>query len=67
MSKTYEHYLGDAVFAWFDGFYIWLETRDGPTSDTTNAIALEPEVWRALDAWRHRVAEEVGAPGLKPR
>lgn len=39
-----EIYLGDAVYASFDGFNIWLRTSDG----NNNRIALEPEVFAAL-------------------
>lgn len=39
-----ETYLGDAVFASFDGFQIWLRTGDG----NNQRIALEPSVYFAL-------------------
>lgn len=39
-------YLGDAVYASFDGYQIWLYTTNGIY--VTNKIALEPEVWGAL-------------------
>lgn len=41
---TRETYLGDAVFASFDGYQIWLRTDDG----NNNRIALEPAVYAAL-------------------
>lgn len=37
-------YIGDAVYADFDGWNLWLRTGDG----NNNEIALEPEVWKAL-------------------
>lgn len=37
-------YLGDAVYAHFDGYQIWLETGDG----NQQKIALEPAVFSAL-------------------
>jgi hypothetical protein len=37
-------YLGDAVYASFDGYQIWLETRDRQRM----RIALEPNVYTAL-------------------
>ena len=45
-SKSFgeETYLGDAVYAWFDGYQIWLRTGDG----NDNRIALEPGVYAAL-------------------
>ena len=39
-----EEYLGDAVYASFDGWQIWLRTGDG----NNNVIALEPAVYQAL-------------------
>lgn len=39
-------YIGDGVYATFDGFSIVLETSDGIR--TTNSIAIEPEVWSNL-------------------
>lgn len=39
-----ETYLGDAVYASFDGWQVWLRTGDG----NNNRIALEPEVLSAL-------------------
>lgn len=40
------HYMGDAVYAWFDGYQVWLGATDGLT--ITNQIALEPSVWKSL-------------------
>ena len=39
------HYLGDGVYASFDGYQIWLDTR---AQDPVNRIALEPNVWFSL-------------------
>lgn len=39
-----ERYLGDAVYASFDGYHIWLRTGDG----NDQRIALEPSVYDAL-------------------
>ena len=41
---TEEDYLGDAVYASFDGYQIWLRTGDG----NNQRIALEPAVLHAL-------------------
>lgn len=43
-----EIYLGDAVYASFDGWHIWLRTGDGQNQ----RIALEPEVFQRLIAYR---------------
>jgi hypothetical protein len=48
-----ETYLGDAVYASFDGFHIWLRTGDG----NNQRIALEPAVLRALDDYRKELAK----------
>jgi hypothetical protein len=40
-------YLGDAVYASFDGYQIWLRTADGQDM----RIALEPSVYFALRAY----------------
>lgn len=47
MALTNETYLGDAVYASFDGYQIWLRTGDG----NDNRIALEPAVMHALIAY----------------
>jgi hypothetical protein len=40
-------YIGDGVYADFDGYYIWLYTSDG--IEKSAKIALEPEVLDALN------------------
>jgi len=39
-------YLGDGVYAWHDGFVLWIQTEDG--FGITNKIAFEPEVFKCL-------------------
>lgn len=39
-------YLGDGVYARFDGYYIWLWTSNGV--ETSQKIAIEPEVFTKL-------------------
>jgi hypothetical protein len=41
-------YLGDGVYASFDGYHIWLQTDSHLEHEATNRIALEPEVFTAL-------------------
>lgn len=48
-------YLGDAVYAEFDGYGIKLTTEDGLRA--TNAIYLEPEVYENLIRWVTRTRE----------
>jgi len=43
-ERVPERYLGDAVYASYDGYHIWLKTGDG----NNQRIALEPAVYRAL-------------------
>ena len=40
-----EEYLGDGVYASYDGYHVWLDTR---AQEPVNRIALEPGVWDAL-------------------
>lgn len=40
-------YLGDSVYATFDGYYVELTTENG--YGATNSILLEPQVLDALD------------------
>ena len=51
MEKTY---LGDAVYADFDGYHIVLTTEDGIR--VTNIVCLEPQVLDALDRFRAALA-----------
>lgn len=49
-------YLGDGVYVGHDGFHVVLFLR-GTGAFGPNAIALEPRVLEALDAYRKRVSE----------
>ncbi len=46
MAKERKNYLGDAVYAKFDGYALTLTTEDGVS--TSNTIVLEPEVYQSL-------------------
>lgn len=48
-------YLGDGVYASFDGYYIWLRTGSHQDADATNRIALEPSVLDALLRYQARI------------
>ena len=48
MSELKKEYLGDSVYATFDGFGIVLTTENGAPGDPSNEIILEPEVYEAL-------------------
>lgn len=45
MNPIADRYLGDGVYASFDGCLIWLDLRG---QDNTTRIGLEPETFRAL-------------------
>ena len=45
-DATLRGYLGDGVYAAFDGYGVWLTAEDGITA--TDAIYLEPDVYRQL-------------------
>jgi hypothetical protein len=46
-----KRYLGDSVYAEFDGYYVWLTTENGFPGDPRNKIALEPAVLDALNEY----------------
>jgi hypothetical protein len=46
-------YLGDGVYASFDGYHIWLAVND----HTNNVVALEPSVMDQLIRYRQHVAD----------
>ena len=58
-----DDYLGDGVYASFDGYYIVLDLR---AQDSTTRIALEPQVLEALDRYRARVRRRAGADERTP-
>jgi hypothetical protein len=45
-TKVPASYLGDGVYAIFDGYGVWLHANDH--KDPTDKIYLEPEVFEAL-------------------
>lgn len=54
MKKTY---LGDGVYAEFDGWVVQLTTEDGIR--TTNTIFLEPEVFLALKQFVEQIKTQM--------
>ena len=47
-----EHtYLGDGVYASFDGYQIWLAVND----HRNKVVALEPDVLMMLERYKHKV------------
>lgn len=57
MNKTY---LGDGVYAEFDGFSLTLTAENGIIVD--NYIVLEPEVYIALTAYVEKVVNQPVTP-----
>ena len=51
-----DEYLGDGVYASFDGHQIWLDTRASAHSD--NKIALDSEVFFKLMAYQKKILAE---------
>jgi hypothetical protein len=51
-------YLGDAVYAEYDGYMLTLMTR-GDNEKATNAIHLDQKVFRQLLAFMERIKTEV--------
>jgi hypothetical protein len=58
MSRPEPQYLGDGVYASFDGYHIWLTTGSHEESDATSKIALEPSVFAALLRYQAAVRAE---------
>jgi len=55
MESLNEEYLGDSVYAFYDGYGIVLTTRNG--AEASNTIYLEPSVVHSLDAFYSRMLE----------
>ena len=58
MNK-FKAYLGDSVYASFDGYHIWLTTENGYPDDPRNQIALEPSVFEALIRYQEHLGEQL--------
>lgn len=55
---NYKQYIGDSVYADFDGYHIVLTTENG--YGASNTIYLEPQVLAALDdykSWLRKLGE----------
>lgn len=55
-------YLGDGVYAHFDGYHVWLDCRAQPTLSQSPSghpgIALEPSVLRELTRFVNRIKDD---------
>jgi hypothetical protein len=56
MAIPHAEYLGDGLFANFDGWQVELYTHDGYRA--TNRVSLEPMVLQLFLAWLHRTRPE---------
>lgn len=56
-------YLGDGVYASFDGYHIWLTTGSHREEEATNKVALEPPVFAALQQYQAEVAAQLEGDG----
>jgi hypothetical protein len=61
MLAAYHTYLGDGVYASFDGYHIVL--RLNAHDDDSTVIALEPCVLKSLDDYRQRINEMINKGG----
>lgn len=50
--NDHQQYLGDGVYASFDGLQVWLDLRG---EDDTTAIGLDPLVIAELVEYAHRI------------
>jgi hypothetical protein len=50
--QQFPAYLGDGVYASFDGYQIWLRTE---SMSGINDIAIDDQTWAALVAYRDRL------------
>ena len=60
MPNNYRQYLGDSVYADFDGFHVVLTTENGLPGDPSNTIYLDPHVLAALGAYAKKIIEAIG-------
>ena len=54
-----KQYIGDSVWADFDGYRIVLTTENGIPSRPSNKIAIEPSILKALNRYHKWVREEL--------
>lgn len=58
MKYTYEDYLGDGLYAAFDGYQIKLAANDKAGGFSTGVVALEPNVVAAFERYVKRLRDE---------
>lgn len=50
-DRVDEEYIGDGVYASFDGYQIWLKVNDRYSAE----IAIEPKVYKSLTEYIHKI------------
>ncbi len=56
-DKDKAEYMGDGVYAQFDGYYVWIYTYNGVS--VSNAIALERDVFNAIGEFGSKAAQKM--------
>jgi hypothetical protein len=54
-----EQYLGDGLYASFDGYHIWLRA---PREGGDHIVGLEPAVWNALVNFHNSLTKKESTP-----
>ena len=62
MKQIEDRYLGDGVYASFDGYHVVLDLRG---QDSTTRIALEPNVLASLNAYVEQIRRLESNPANK--
>jgi len=57
-ERNLHSYLGDGVYAFFDGYAVRLRTGDHRDTEFDNEIFLEPEVLASLNSFYERVTKK---------
>jgi hypothetical protein len=65
MPNLEKQYIGDGVYADFDGYTVTLTTENG--TGITNTIYLEPEVLQELEGYVNRLRKQKVAAGRATR
>lgn len=61
-GETFKSYLGEGVYADFDGFAIALTTDEWAYRAPNNRIVLKPEMLKAFDTYRSMLKERILEP-----